>query len=437
LRVANHRRFNGFKGDLLTDSKDSICSRTDTKVFCSASSGDTFLARIGHARYESAHLQSEINAVKIFVSSTYIDLAEHRSAVNEVLVRMKSQFAAMEYFGSRGEEASAACFAEIDECNVLVGVYAWRYGWQPTQSEPSITEQEFDYGRSTGKTCLCYVVDEDFPWPPRHMDRGEPASRLADFKAKVGRLVRSKFTTPDNLAKQVAADLARLVSTAPPDSFGGLVRVNWDVFSPELKIVLSTAYSQARADSRSGVVATRHVIAAMAGLPNTGRAVVTAFPKVEIPELDAGIRKPDLAEMYFYDRPVSSCVLGSMNRLLPRHSASEQLLAIELAADLLKNGEGESVAKFRKAGVDGSAVSQVEKHIRQIAANSRYLEQGLQELSDAEIIHLAYITTLPLPTGLTRASLRDHVLHLTQKHGVALLLAGELLRRHPKLVGLN
>ena len=212
--------------------------------------------------------------------------------------------------------------------------------------------------------------------------------------------------------------------------------MNWDVFAPELQLVLSTAYSQARVDAEDGVVATRHVISALAALPNTGQALVTAFPKVKIPSLNPGIQKADVAEMYFYDRPVSSCVLGSMDRLLPRHSVTQKLLAIELAADLLRNGHGESVAKFRKAGVDGAAVSKVEGHIRRIATNVTQLQRGLNELSDAEIIHLAYVTGLPLQSDLSGKSLRDYVLHHTQTRGVSLFLAGELLRRHPRLVGL-
>lgn len=374
--------------------------------------------------------------MRIFVSSTYIDLVQHRSAVNEILLRMKGQIVAMEYFGSHGDEASSVCFDEISKCDILVEIYAWRYGWQSTESDSSITEQEFDYARSEGKTCLCYVVDEHFPWIPTHIDQGVPGARLARFKAKVDRLVRSKFTTPDNLAKQIAADIAKVASQVSSGSFAGLLRVNWDVFAPELQLVLSAAYSQARVDSRDGVVATKHVIAALAGLPNTGQALVTAFPRVKIPELRSGIRHADVSEMYLYNRPVSSCVLGSMNRLLPKHSVTDQLLALELAVDLLKNGHGESVAKFRKAGVDGTAVGKVESHIRQIAANSTILHRGLKELSDAEIIHLAYITGLPVPSGLAGKFLRDFILSRTQTEGVGLFLAGELVRRHPRLVGL-
>jgi hypothetical protein len=374
--------------------------------------------------------------MKFFVSSTYVDLTKHRAAVNEVLIRMKNQFAAMEYFGSRGDDARTACFKEIEGCDILVGIYAWRYGWQPTPSGPSITEQEFDYAMAKNKKCLCYVVDEAYPWLPAYIDQGDAATRLGALKGKIGKQVRSKFTTPDNLAKQVAADLARELSHAPSESFGGLLRVNWDIFAPELQTVLATAYSQARQDSRAGVVSTRHVIAALASLPNSGQPVVTAFPNVELPTLDANIRKAEVAELFSYDRPLSNCVLGSMKRLLPKHSTTEQLLAIELAVDLLKNGRGGSVAKYRQAGVDGAAVERVESHIRRIAADSAVLERGLRELTDAEIIHLAYVTSTPLSPGLIGESLRAAVLQQAEQKGVSLFLAGEMLRRHPRLVGL-
>jgi hypothetical protein len=238
------------------------------------------------------------------------------------------------------------------------------------------------------------------------------------------------------LAKQIAADLARELSQAPPDSFGGLLRINWETFAPEVQTVLATAYSQAQQDGRSGVVATRHVIAALASLPNSGRPVVTAFPNVELPTLNANIQKAEVEELFAYDQPLSHCVLGSIKRLLPTHSTTQQLLAIELAVDLLKNGRGESVAKFRQAGVDGAAVGMVERRIRRIAADTTALRSALAELTDAEIIHLAYITNTPLSPDLSGDALRADVLRCAEQEGVSLFLAGELFRRHPRLVGL-
>jgi hypothetical protein len=152
--------------------------------------------------------------MRIFVSSTYRDLVAHREMVNQVLARMKLEFAAMEYFGSRGDEALPICKQEIGECDLFVGIYAWRYGWQPDETGPSITEAEFNEARARGKTCLCYVVDDDHPWRPSMIDPpdSDAGRSLAVFKARIARLVRSTFTTPENLASQVAADLGREVS---------------------------------------------------------------------------------------------------------------------------------------------------------------------------------------------------------------------------------
>jgi hypothetical protein len=138
-----------------------------------------------------------------------MDLEEHRKVLNDTLLRMKQQFASMEYFGSRTDTPMAACEKEIDECTFFIGIYAWRYGWVPPNRISSITEQEFDYAILKKKKCLCYIADEKYGWMPMYIDKGSDADRLILFKSKVSSLVRSKFSTPDNLAKQAAADISR------------------------------------------------------------------------------------------------------------------------------------------------------------------------------------------------------------------------------------
>jgi radical SAM protein with 4Fe4S-binding SPASM domain len=195
---------------------------------------------------------------------------------------MTAQFSAMEFFGSRGDDPVAACSQEITGCDILVGIYAWRYGWQPGPDSPSITEQEFDCAMQSGKKCLCYIVDESCAWPPTSMDQGSLARHLKRFKRKVGKVVVfSKFTTPDNLAKQVAADLAREMATASVGSPGDLIRMNWEVFSPEVQYGLLTAYSQTRSVNPTGLVSSQDLRAALAGLATTGRPSLTALQGVE------------------------------------------------------------------------------------------------------------------------------------------------------------
>ncbi|WP_420264434.1 DUF4062 domain-containing protein [Candidatus Magnetominusculus dajiuhuensis] len=151
---------------------------------------------------------------KIMISSTSEDLIEHRKFVMDALQRMTLPYSAMEFFGSRTEESEDVCYKEIEKCDYLVGIYAWRYGWIPGPDGLSITEKEYDYAKECGVKRLCYIIDECHPWPPKQIEGGDAPKKLKAFKSKVSKVVRSTFTTPDNLAKQVAADLFRELSAA-------------------------------------------------------------------------------------------------------------------------------------------------------------------------------------------------------------------------------
>jgi hypothetical protein len=146
--------------------------------------------------------------LNVFISSTFEDLQEHRKAVFDVLTQAGEYAIDMKYFGSRPDDAKTVCRDEISEADLIVGIYAWRYGWIPECEDRSITEMEFDYARQMGKPCLCYLVDENHSWPPKFIE-SSAGEKLNAFKKKVSQLVRSTFTTPDNLARSVMADLAR------------------------------------------------------------------------------------------------------------------------------------------------------------------------------------------------------------------------------------
>jgi len=148
--------------------------------------------------------------MKVFISSTYCDLIEHRKAMIDALLRLKLQPVAMEFFGAEPNEPKRVCADEIRDSDLFIGIYAHRYGYVPEGDEKSITEQELDLAQELGKPCFCYVVDEDHPWPPKFIERGAGADKLAAFKARLEKaLVRDTFTTPDNLAAKVACRLGR------------------------------------------------------------------------------------------------------------------------------------------------------------------------------------------------------------------------------------
>lgn len=90
-----------------------------------------------------------------------------------------------------------------------MGIYAHRYGSKPRDSDLSITEQEFDRASQLRIPSLCYLVDSKYPWRRALIDDGDQRDRLDGFLQKVNTLLRSTFTTSNDLAAKVAADLGR------------------------------------------------------------------------------------------------------------------------------------------------------------------------------------------------------------------------------------
>jgi CheY-like chemotaxis protein len=152
--------------------------------------------------------------MKVFLSSTFQDLALHRQKAALAIERLGQQGIRMEVFGARPIEAREVCAEEIQASDALIGIYAHRYGYIPSGSPKSITEQEFDFARQFEKATFCFIVEEDFPWPPTHIDDGEARSSLRAFKDRVRSvMVTDNFTSADDLAFKVASSLGRFLLT--------------------------------------------------------------------------------------------------------------------------------------------------------------------------------------------------------------------------------
>jgi MoaA/NifB/PqqE/SkfB family radical SAM enzyme len=175
--------------------------------------------------------------VRVFVSSTYSDLIDHRAAVIDMLLRMNLAPSAMEHFGSRSAEPAQACLEEIDRCDVFIGIYGSRYGYQNVPGGPSITEQEFDHAlrRRDKILILCYVLADRIE-PAVTGEPQESVRRLTLFKTRVREdLVCDTFTTPEMLASRVAAALAAEIQRQSRLATGDLSAVNWSQYSDNVR----------------------------------------------------------------------------------------------------------------------------------------------------------------------------------------------------------
>lgn len=148
--------------------------------------------------------------MRVFVSSTYKDLIDHRRAVADAMERLGLQLGRMETFGASPQEPRQACLAEIDSSELFIGIYAHRYGYVHTGSAVSITEAEFDHAVKNRRPTFCFCVDEAYPWPEAQVEIEPGRSLLRTFKARIEKLVvRDVFTTPDVLASRAATSVAR------------------------------------------------------------------------------------------------------------------------------------------------------------------------------------------------------------------------------------
>jgi hypothetical protein len=148
---------------------------------------------------------------KIYVSSTFQDLKSHREQVERVIRRMGHQDVAMEYYVAEDQRPVAKCLADVASCDVYIGIFAWRYGWQPKEDNPSqrsITEMEYLEAHKLQKKCLIFLLSEDAPWPKRHIDKDTTKVENLRNTASAHHTA-DYFVTEDELARKVTEALHR------------------------------------------------------------------------------------------------------------------------------------------------------------------------------------------------------------------------------------
>jgi uncharacterized protein DUF4062 len=170
--------------------------------------------------------------MRVFVSSSFEDLREHRAAAIRVLRQLGHDVVAMEDMTAGSAAPLFKVLEMVDRSEAYVGIFAWRYGYTPTTSDPpppgrpavpavpgpvsgqtSITHHEYLRAVERKLPVLAFLLDETYPWPPRLVDGFDPATTTAQNTANIRALraalqqerVVSWFTTPSDLEARVSA----------------------------------------------------------------------------------------------------------------------------------------------------------------------------------------------------------------------------------------
>jgi hypothetical protein len=144
-----------------------------------------------------------LRTVRVFVSSTWVDLQFEREFVEKALHRLiDTNFSGMEYFGSQEDTPLKVSLKAVDDSEIYIGIFAHRYG-------SGITEKEYRRARRNGLPCFIYFKDDDIPVKPAFIEQEAAArDKLTSLKneLKKNHLV-SVFRTSEELAAKVTSDL--------------------------------------------------------------------------------------------------------------------------------------------------------------------------------------------------------------------------------------
>ena len=105
----------------------------------------------------------EPNRKTAMISSTSLDLPEHRQQAVAACLRQGIFPKAMEHLPARDADAISVSLKMVDEADIYIGIYAWRYGHVPAGHDISITEMEFNRAEERGIPILVFTMHDAHP----------------------------------------------------------------------------------------------------------------------------------------------------------------------------------------------------------------------------------------------------------------------------------
>jgi Domain of unknown function (DUF4062) len=144
--------------------------------------------------------------MKVYLSSTFKDLHKHRSSVAKALAKAGYHVIRMEDYPARAMHTKAACQSDVAECNIYLGIFAWRYGYVPDDDNPerkSITELEYEAAEPAKR--LLFLLKDEAKWPPESRD-ADP-ERIRALRARALTKISAYFSNVSELTTEVLAAL--------------------------------------------------------------------------------------------------------------------------------------------------------------------------------------------------------------------------------------
>ena len=170
---------------------------------------------------------------RAFVSSTFVDLKDHRAHVISSLRRAGFAVDPMEEWTADSDEPKNFSQDRLNGCDLCVLLVAFRRGYVPDGETLSITQLEYRAALKQEIDILPFMLDEDTPWRAKFDEREKDPEIVkwrADLRKRHGvqpfGLEPGSIDMTGPLARWLAK---RPVPPAPVEPQGVLTKITWDI----------------------------------------------------------------------------------------------------------------------------------------------------------------------------------------------------------------
>lgn len=121
----------------------------------------------------------------VMISSTLRDLPDHRQQAMAACLGRGMFPKMMEHLPASDADTIHDSLELVNDADIYVGVFGFRYGYVPSGHDISITEMEYNRAVSRNIPCLIFLMHQDHVVRPADVETGVGAEKLEKFKHKL------------------------------------------------------------------------------------------------------------------------------------------------------------------------------------------------------------------------------------------------------------
>lgn len=140
---------------------------------------------------------------RIYISSTNSYLDSFRRAISDALKQLGFDVDGV----AEHRDPLDRRLRLVTECDIFIGIVAWKYGRVPPGQKLSIPELEYRAAGQCGAVRLMFVLDQNAPWPPSEIEGGEGAEKLRKWRSEMvaAYVIPFQSSDPNDLVLKVVA----------------------------------------------------------------------------------------------------------------------------------------------------------------------------------------------------------------------------------------